>query len=237
MIFPNRGNVLPRHIVLVPDGNRRWAKKRGKPAEFGHFEGAKNAERILKTALDLGIPNFTFWCCSVSNVTERSKTEIAFLFLIFERYFKKLLKAKELEEQGIRVRAIGRWREIFPKRAQKPILELMEKTKHNKRKNLTFLLAYDGRDEMVEAIKNIKKNKGGKVDRALIKENLWTKDLPPVDLVIRTGGEPHWSAGLMMWDVAEARLHFTETLWPGFTPEEFKKIVTTTGKVERRHGR
>ncbi len=228
---------LPKHIVVIPDGNRRWARHRGKPAQFGHFEGAKSAERILKAALDMGILNFTFWGCSVSNVTERSKTEIAFLFLIFERYFKKLLKAKELEEHDIRVRALGRFREIFPKRTQKPILELIEKTKHNKGKNLTFLLAYDGRDEMVEAIENIKRRKKGKIDRTVVKENLWTKDLPPVDLVIRTGGEPHWSAGLMMWDVAEARLHFTETLWPAFSPEEFRKIVTAAGKAERRYGR
>ncbi len=190
----------------------------------------------MKTALDMGVENFTFWGCSVSNVTERSRTEIAFLFLIFERYFKKLLKAKEIEEYDIRVRAIGRWREIFPKRTQKPILELIEKTKHHRERNLTFLLAYDGRDEMVEAVKNIAKKKG-KIDRNLIKENLWTRELPPVDLVIRTGGEPHWSAGLMMWDVAEARLHFTETLWPAFTPREFKEIVAAMGKVERRYGR
>ncbi len=163
--------------------------------------------------------------------------EIKFILFIFEQYFKKLLKRKELDEYGIRVRVLGRWTEIFPKKTQKPIQEVIEKTKRNKNRNMTFLLAYDGRDEMTEAIKSIRRKKGKKIDRDLVKENLWTRDLPPVDLVIRTGGEPHWSAGLMMWDVAEARLHFTETLWPAFTPGEFEKIVKVTGKVERRYGR
>ena len=227
---------LLQHIVIVPDGNRRWAKKRSRPAEAGHFEGAKTTERVLRAALDLGIPHLTFWGCSVANVTERSRLEIKFLFLIFERYFKKLLKVKEIQEYGIRVRALGRWKEIFPKKVQKPILELIEKTRHNTGKHLTFLLAYDGRDEMVEAIEKIKKKKG-KVGRALVKENLWTHDLPPVDLVIRTGGEPHWSAGLLMWDVAEAQLHFTETLWPDFSEREFTEIMAVADAAPRRLGK
>lgn len=228
---------LPQHVVIIPDGNRRWAKKKGKPASFGHAEGAKNTERILKAALDMGIPNLTFWGCSVSNITERSQVEIKFLLFLFEEYFKKLLQRKELEEHDICVRVLGRWREIFPKKTQQPILKLIEKTKNHTKRNMTFLLAYDGRDEMVDAIKSIKRDKTGKIDRGVVKKHLWTKELPPVDLVIRTGGEPHWSAGLLMWDVAEARLHFTETLWPAFSVAEFKEVLKDTSKVERRYGR
>ena len=226
---------LPQHIVIVPDGNRRWAKNKRKPTEFGHLEGAKSTERVFRTALELGIPYLTFWGCSVANVTERPKSEIRALFFLFEQQFKKLLKAKELE--GVRVRALGRWEEIFPEKTKKPLRELIGKTQKNKKFNLTFLLAYDGRDEMVAAVRSIKSKKGAKVDRALIKDNLWTRDLPPVDLVIRTGGQPHWSAGLMMWDVAEAQLHFTETLWPEFSPQEFSSIVSGFGEAERRYGK
>src|SRR3989344_5016696 len=181
---------LPQHVVIIPDGNRRWAKRRGKPASFGHAEGAKNTERVLKAALDMDIPNLTFWGCSVSNITERSRVEIKFLLFVFEEYFKKLLERKELEEHDICVRVLGRWREIFPKKTQKPILDLIEKTKSHKKRNMTFLLAYDGRDEMVETIQRIVNSKSqipnSKVDRQLIKNSLWTRELPPVDLVIRT---------------------------------------------------
>jgi undecaprenyl diphosphate synthase len=102
-------------------------------------------------------------------------------------------------------------------------------------------MAYSGIDEMMEAIKsiaNIKlKNPNLEITNDLIKANLWTRDLPAVDFVIRTGGEPHWSQGMMMWDVAEAQLYFTETLWPDFSSEEFRKALDHYGKTERRFGK
>jgi len=101
-------------------------------------------------------------------------------------------------------------------------------------------MAYSGIDEMTSAVKQIANRKAQgknlKIDEKLIKENLWTKDLPPVDLVIRTGGEPHWSMGMMMWDVANAQLYFTETLLPDFSVEEFKKAIEQYSKTERRMG-
>jgi undecaprenyl diphosphate synthase len=229
------------HIVIVPDGNRRWARQHGRPASFGHYEGAKAAEKILGAALDLKVPCLTLWGCSVANVTERSPAEVKVLFAIFGRYFKKLLTSKEIHENRVRVDFLGRWPELFPASVQKVIRSVIKATEHYDRHRLTFLLAYDGRDEMATAIEAItaqkRKNPKLTVTRDLIKRNLWTHDLPPVDLVIRTGGEPHWSAGLMMWDVAEARLHFTPTFWPAFTPAEFKRIITAYDTTERRFGR
>ena len=101
-------------------------------------------------------------------------------------------------------------------------------------------MAYSGVDEMTAAIQKIAqlkiKDSKFEIDEKTVKENLWTKDLPPVDLVIRTGGEPHWSAGLMMWDVAEAQLYFTKTLWPDFSENEFKKTIEKYSEIERRMG-
>ncbi len=233
---------LPRHLILVPDGNRRWAKKHGKPPFFGHRAGAKAAEAVFKEALDLGLECLTFWGCSVNNVTERDPLEVKFLHQVFERSFAKLEKRmKDLKKHGIRVRVLGRWEELFPERTKKIIRRLEKATADFGPRKLTFLMAYDGRDEMLSAVTRIAEAKAKDpnllIDRELIKNSLWTADLPPVDLVIRTGGEPHWSAGLMMWDVAEARLYFTEVTWPDFSPEEFRKALDTFGGTERRYGR
>lgn len=230
---------LPRHIVLVPDGNRRWAKKRGKPSFFGHRAGMKVMERIAAAAIKLEIPCLTAWGCSVANITERSSAEVKFLFILFEAMFKKLAKRKELKQKEIRIQVLGRWQEFFPESLKKAIRRVIQVTKEHNRHNFTLLMAYDGRDEMLAAVRKISayRRESSLIDSDAIKSNLWSADLPPVDLVIRTGGEPHWSAGMMMWDVAEARLYFTETLWPDFSPEEFRKALDYYAKTEQRHGK
>ena len=231
---------LSSHIVIVPDGNRRWAENKGLPSFFGHREGAKTTEKILKTAMEMKIPHFTFWGCSLNNVIKRPKKEVDFLFGIFEKHFEKLAKNREVHKNGVKIDVIGRWRKIFPERVKKAIEKAIEKTKDYKNYRLTFLMAYSGVDEMTAAIQKITqlkiKDSKFEIDEKTVKENLWTKDLPPVDLVIRTGGEPHWSAGLMMWDVAEAQLYFTKTLWPDFSENEFKKTIEKYSETERRMG-
>lgn len=234
---------LPQHVVVVPDGNRRWARKKSLPPFFGHRAGMKAMEKIAVAALKSGIPYFTVWGSSVANVTRRSPAEIKFLLAVFESALKKLAARKELRRDGIRVRVIGRWQELFPENLKKVIRHLLRLTEKNNRRHLTLLMAYDGREEMTQAVKRIaelaanKKNfEIEKIGMTTIKNNLWTADLPPVDLVIRTGGEPHWSAGMMMWEVAEAQLYFTPTLWPDFSPAEFQKALDYYSKTERRFG-
>jgi undecaprenyl diphosphate synthase len=232
---------LPRHIVIVPDGNRRWARAKGRPAFFGHQAGMKAVEEVIKKSLELEIPSLTIWGCSVANVTERSAAEIKFLFRLFESAFKKLRKRKELKNKDIRVQVLGRWEEFFPESLKKQIRGVIVDTKDHKRHQFTMLMAYSGVDEMREAIGKIaklaQKDKNLVVDDELLKKNLLSKDLPPVDLVIRTGGEPHWSAGLLMWDVAEARLYFTQTFWPAFDAKEFERALEEFSKTERRYGK
>lgn len=239
---------LPNHIVIIPDGNRRWAKNRGLPSFFGHREGAKTTEKILKAALDLKIPCFTFWGSSLDNVVKRPTAEVKFLFKLFEQYFKKIAKNKEIHQNEIKINVFGRWNELFPEGLKKAIKEAIEKTKNYKNHQLTFLMAYSGKDEMTSAIQRIAKIKNQsaarrikiKIDGDLIKKNLWTKNLPAVDLVIRTGGAAnwsHWSAGLMMWDVADSQFYSTETLYPDFSVEEFKKAIEKYSQTERRMGR
>ena len=235
---------LPQHIVLIPDGNRRWARKRGLPPFFGHRQGAKTLEKILKAALDLKIPYFTFWGTSLDNVTKRSSSEVNFLFKLFERHFKKLAKVREVHQNGVRINVLGRWEKLFPEKTKKAIREAIEKTKNYKNYQLTFLMAYSGIDEMTTAIRGIAEfriqNSELRINEESIKANLWTKDLPAVDLVIRTASErdnwSHLSVGLMMWDLADAQIYFTQTLFPDFSVAEFKKAIKQYSQTERRMG-
>jgi len=229
------------HIALIPDGNRRWAKKRGLLPLQGHFEGAKVVEKILKKVLEMKIPYFTFWGGSYDNLTKRSKKEISFLFKVYEIYFKRLFKEKIIDEKKVKINVFGRWREIFPESLKKIIEKVIEKTKNYKNYFLTLLLAYNGTDEMLDCIKKISEiSKKGKikVNDNLIKENLWTGSLPAVDLIIRTGcqGDPHNSTGFMMWQTAYSQFYFTKTLFPHFSPEEFEKAIKNYLKRERRFG-
>lgn len=196
---------------------------------------------IAETALEKDIPYLTVWGCSVDNLTKRSHTEVNFLFRLFESYFKKFAKSEYLHKNEIKVNVLGRWEEFFPDKLKKAVHQLTEATNQYSRHQLTLLMAYSGIDEMRSAIEALisaeRRDSNLKVTPAQIKNHLWTKDLPPVDLVIRTGGEPHWSAGLMMWDVAEAQLYFTNTLWPDFSPEEFGKALDYYSRTERRFGK
>ena len=225
----------PNHIALIPDGNRRWAKKRGLPSIIGHTKGSDALEKILNKVLELNIPYFTFWGSSLDNITNRPKKEVSYLFDIFEKQFKKLSTDKRIHDNKVKVRVLGKWKEFFPAKTKKAIEEAIEKTKNYNKHNLTFLMAYNGTDEMIECIKKLKKEI---INGKTIKQNLWTKDLPAVDLVIRTGCEndPHMSAGFMMWDIAYAQLFFSKTFFPSFSPKELEEIIKDFSKRQRRKG-
>jgi len=232
---------IPQHIAIIPDGNRRWARKKGLKPWIGHQKGVNCFEKVLEKAIELKIPYLTFWGGSFDNLTKRAKIELNFLFKVYTSQFKRMLTDERIHKNEVKVAVLGRWQEILPKETQQAIETAVKKTKDYKQHFLTFLLAYNGTDEMlncVQEIANLAKQKPVKVTGELIKENLWTRDLPPVDLVIRTGCEndPHLSAGFMMWDAAYAQLHFTKTLFPNFTPEEFEKIIKDFSKKERRLG-
>ena len=233
---------IPKHVAIIPDGNRRWARKKGFKPWIGHREGVNHFEKVLNKALELKIPYLTFWGGSWDNLTKRAKIEVNFLFKVYTEQFKRIINDKRIHQNKVRVNVFGRWREILPKETQRAIEEAIEATKNYNKYFFTFLLAYNGTDEMMDCIQKIARlnnpNKTIKINQNLIKENLWTKDLPQVDLVIRTGcgGDPHLSAGFMMWDTAYSQLYFTDTLFPDFSSKEFEKIVKDYSKREKRLG-
>lgn len=228
---------FPQHIAIIPDGNRRWAKKNGLTAIMGHEKGSEAIEKILDKTLEFKIPYITFWGLSLDNILKRSKTEVLHIYKILENEFEKLIKDERLYKEKIKVQVFGRWQEMLPQKTKQLINSAIEKTKNYNKYYLTFLLAYDGTDEMIDCIRQIQKQHK-KADEKLIRENLWTGSLPDVDLLIRTGVEndPHLSAGFMMWHTAYSQLYFTKTYFPAFSPKEFEKSIFDYADRQRRKG-
>ena len=232
---------FPKHIAIIPDGNRRWAGIKKLQPWLGHQKGAKTFEKILEESRELKIPYITFWAGSWDNLIKRPEKEVKFLFNLYTEYFKKVAEDKRIHENKVKVNFLGRWPEVLPKKTQQVIKEAIDSTKNYSDYFLTFLLAYNGTDEMLSSVQRITKlikNKKIKIDSKTIKDNLWTKDLPDVDLVIRTGcqNDHHLSAGFMMWHTAYAQLYFTKTFFPDLKTEEFKKIIQDYSKRKRRIG-
>lgn len=229
---------LPKHVVIIPDGNRRWATERGLEPWEGHEAGAQNTERLIREAKRLGIKEISFWGSSLENLVKRPVLESKALLRIYETYFKKLLGSEDIHKDEVRIRFIGKWEEQFPGTLKKVLHDCLDATKNYKKHFLNFLLAYSGNDEMRQAIQKITGNlpKGGMVTDTMIKENLMTRDLPPVDLLIRTGGEPHLSAGFMMWDMANAQLFFSSKYYPDFNETAFREALADYASRGRRFG-
>ena len=225
-----------RHLAIIPDGNRRWAKERGLSSWKGHDEGSKKIEEIIKEAASLGIEYLTFWIASRDNLAKRSKGEVGFLYELFQKAFEALLKNKKIYEEDVKVRIIGFWKNSVPKKLENSISQLIEATKSHKSKHLSFLFDYDGLSEMIEGIKLITKNSQSEINYNTVRQKLVTSELPPIDLVIRTGGEPHNSAGFMMWHTAYSQYYFTPTFFPSFGKRELKKAVKDYYNRDRRFG-
>lgn len=229
---------IPNHIAIIPDGNRRWAKERGLEPWIGHEEGSKRIEDIIKKSRDLGIKCISFWGSSLENLMKRPVQEKKALLDIYERYFTKLFESDELEKNQVRVQVLGRWEEQLPNSIKKVIKKGIDKTKNNTKYLLNFFIAYSGDDEMIQTIQKmvIKLKQAKDVTKETIKQHLMTKDLPPVDYMIRTGGEPHLSAGFMMWDMANAQLYFTDAFFPDFNEEKFSESIEEFNRRARRLG-
>ncbi len=232
--------LLPRHVAIIPDGNRRWAKEHGLAPWEGHAAGATITEELIKTAREMGIRELSFWGSSLENLAKRPFEEKAALLRIYTENFTRLLESKEIHEHEVRIRCIGRWEEQFPDSLKQLLVQGMEATRKYGRYGLNFFLAYSGDDDMLRAIRAIVSDgiPAGAIDEALLKRHLATAELPPVDLLIRTGGDPHLSTGFMMWETKDAALAFPECYFPDFGPDAFREVVAAfASQGERRFGK
>lgn len=231
-------NTIPVHVAIIPDGNRRWATARGQEAQSGHLAGAKRIEEISNRAWQRGITHLSLWGSSLENLTKRPIAEKKALLRIYEEYFTKMIASDVVKKERVQIKVIGRWREQFPASLVTILEQGIDATKDNDGPIISFFLAYSGDDEMLGAVRRIVGSGAAPEDITpdTIKENLLTHDLPPVDYLIRTGGEPHLSVGFMMWDTANAQLYFTDALFPDFDVVAFDIALEEYATRARRHG-
>ncbi|NTV41502.1 MAG: di-trans,poly-cis-decaprenylcistransferase, partial [Candidatus Moranbacteria bacterium] len=227
------------HIAIGPDGNRRWAKERGLNPWQGHEAGAQNTEKLLKKALAMGVKCVSLWGSSVENLTKRPLLEKKELLRIYEEYFAKLIRSSDIHDNQVRINFIGKWEDQFPESLKRIMREGLEVTKNYSKHILNFFVAYSGDDEMLEAIRGISKDRlpAESITKETVKKYLMTRDLPLVDYLIRTGGEPHLSAGFMMWDIANAQLFFSDKFYPDFDEKEFEIAILDYGSRGKRYGK
>jgi len=230
---------IPNHVAIIPDGNRRWARERNLEPWQGHEAGAQNTENLMREALRLGIANISIWGSSLENLQKRPLAEKRALLRIYEQYFAKLIDSSDIHDNEVKMNFIGRWQEQFPQSLKDVMEKCITVTEKYSKRTLNFFLAYSGDDEMLGAVREIIKSgvKADDVTFDTIKNNLMTKDLPSVDYLIRTGGEPHLSVGFMMWDIANAQLYFSEKLYPDFDIAQFGGAIEEYGRRQRRLGK
>ena len=229
---------LPNHIAIIMDGNGRWAKKKGKQRIFGHENGTKSVEECISGALDLGIKNLTLYVFSMEN-WERPKFEVNALMKLLVSSLEK--KCDSLNKNNIKLTAIGDINSLTSN-TRKKLKEVISKTSKNNKLNLNLAISYGSRQELVNAIKiisyKVKNNiiSEEKIDENIINEHLYTRNLPSVDLLIRTGGESRVS-NFLLWQIAYAELFFTDILWPDFRKEDFFNAIVDYQNRERRFGK
>ncbi len=230
---------IPNHLAIIPDGNRRWAKEKGLKPWDGHEAGAKNTEELIRHALKRGVKCLTLWGSSMDNLKKRPMQEKKALLDIYKRYFTKMLTNPDIVEQEARINFIGRWEEQFPDSLKSVIYAVIEKTKKYEKKMLNFMLAYNGDDDILQAMQKIHNTYevGLEITADNLKKNLMTANLPAVDFLLRTGGEAHLSAGFMMWDVANAQLYFAQDLFPDFNEGKLEKALEEYSNRQRRFGK
>jgi len=228
---------LPRHVAVIMDGNGRWAAERGKPRIFGHQAGVESVRALLDTSARLGLEALTLYAFSTEN-WKRPADEVGALMQMLKRYLRSELG--EVHRQNIRFQAIGKIEDLA-RDVRQELDAAMEKTCGNTGTILSVALNYGGRLEIVEACRKAVKNlsKNGKSIEDLsekeIEENLYTHDLPEVDLLIRTSGEMRIS-NFLLWQLAYSEIYVTPTLFPDFRRPHYLEAILDYQRRERRFG-
>jgi len=220
-----------QHIAVIMDGNGRWAEQRGLARTKGHQEGLETAKRIVKTAADLCIPYITLYVFSTEN-WKRTEEEVGFLMGLIKKHLRAELAF--YAENSIRVRHIGN-AAALPRDIQAVITDITAKTAHYTGTTVQLAINYGGRDEIIRAARKLSNKQLDALTEADFEQLLDTAGIPPVDLVIRTGGEKRLS-NFLLWQTAYAEFYNTDVLWPDFTSAHFMEALDSYAKRIRRFG-
>ncbi len=228
---------MPEHIAIIMDGNRRWAKKKKMPIKFGHKQGAETLKKVVRHANSIGLNYITVYAFSTEN-WKRAEDEVSSLMLLLKNYLDDF--AKEADTENIVIRILG---DLTPlsQDLKESIKRTVERTKNNTGTIFNIALNYGGRDEIVHAVKQIAKEvKDGKIkiediDENIVSQNLYTRDIPDPDLLIRTSGEIRLS-GFLPWQSVYSEFLFLDKLWPDFTPEDLDNAIEIFKQRNRKFG-
>ena len=229
--------LMPQHIAIIMDGNRRWAKEKGIDTKLGHKAGAETLEKIAAFGNEIGLKYLTVYAFSTEN-WKRTKEEIGALMLLLQKYLDKFLNKESL--RNIRIRVLGDI-ESLDKGLKESIKKLVEKSKNNTGLTLNIAFNYGGRAELAKATKQIasmvKNNEINveDIDEELISNNLYTKGEPEPDLLIRTGGEVRVS-NFLLWQLAYTEFLFVEKYWPDFDKEDLLNAINIFEQRNRKFG-
>ncbi len=218
-----------KHLAIIPDGNRRWARERGLTVQDGHRAGIRAIDDAIRVAFDHGVEVVTFWWGSPANLTQRAPDEVRGIVEALEGWLTSQAGTL-LHDTGARFEAHGRIEELCPQLLP-AIREATAQSGAGPRR-VVLLMGYDGRDELRAAATALAEGRC-----ASLEDGLWTGGLPDVDLLLRSGGSLHLSAGFMLWRIAEARLAFVDELWPAVTRELMEQQLDLASGQARRYGR
>ncbi len=228
---------IPKHIAIIMDGNRRWAKSKGLPSAIGHKKGAETLEKIVRHANKIGIKYITVYAFSTEN-WKRAEEEVKALMLLFQNYIDKYSKIADTE--NIKVNFLGDF-SAFTEKLQKGIQDCMNNTKNNTGTVFSIAMNYGGRNEILNAVKQIAKEvKEEKIEiddisERTISEHLYTKNIPDPDLLIRTSGEMRTS-NFLPWQLVYSEFLFVDKFWPDFNEDDLDNAILEYQKRTRKFG-
>ena len=225
--------ISPSHIAIIMDGNGRWGLKKYNDRNKGHYYGLLNINKVIEHCIKIKIKYLTLYTFSTEN-WNRPKKEIDYLFFLFKYFYKK--NFNKLNKNNIKIKFIGDLKNI-PKDLKIIIKKIEDKTKNNDAITVIFAFNYGAKSELVNAFKNIIKNKTkvNKINEELINNNLYTNSIPDPDILIRTGGEKRLS-NFLLWQLSYAELFFINKNWPDFNFFDLKKVIKAFGVTKRKFG-
>ncbi|MFZ9330076.1 MAG: polyprenyl diphosphate synthase [Candidatus Fonsibacter ubiquis] len=225
--------ISPSHIAIIMDGNGRWGLKKYNDRNKGHYYGLLNINKVIEHCIKIKIKYLTLYTFSTEN-WNRPKKEIDYLFFLFKYFYKK--NFNKLNKNNIKIKFIGDLKNI-PKDLKIIIKKIEDKTKNNDAITVIFAFNYGAKSELVNAFKNIIKNKTkvNEINEELINNNLYTNNIPDPDILIRTGGEKRLS-NFLLWQLSYAELFFINKNWPDFNFFDLKKVIKAFGVTKRKFG-
>ena len=231
-------NNFPKHVAIIMDGNGRWAKKIGKKREFGHKNGTNSVRECIDASIKIGVKNLTLYVFSTEN-WNRPKLEVNALMDLLAYTLEK--EKDSLIKNNIKVNVIGDL-ESLENEPKTKLKDIISSTTYNDKLNLNLAISYGSRQEILNAFKELSNKVKNNIisikniDEKIINEHLYTRNLPNVDLLIRTGGEKRVS-NFLLWQIAYAEMYFTEILWPDFKEKDFLDAIVNYQNRERRFGK